>query len=67
MNCYYSYAGRSEEKSSCMGMPHFWNNDDSWTIRLELADKTAFFDDLSALYGSDRSWVTWGNLPDEYR
>ncbi|KAH8897253.1 glycoside hydrolase [Thozetella sp. PMI_491] len=67
MNCYYSYGGSSEQKSNCMGMPHFWDNDESWTLRLELADENAFFDDLAAQYGIDKSWVTWGNLPDEYR
>ncbi|OBT38806.1 hypothetical protein VE00_11107 [Pseudogymnoascus sp. WSF 3629] len=66
MTCYYTLPNRSEQKSTCTGMPHFWDGDISWTIRFQLDNEDAFFSDLLSEYGIDKSWVIWGDQKDSY-
>lgn len=66
MTCYYTVGGRKEEKGTCAGMPHFWEDDESWTIRFQLDDETSFFNDLIAETGIDKSWVVWGDHDDPF-
>ena len=61
-DCYWAYTGDKEEKDSCLGMPHIWEENMGWTIRFELIDEKGFFDALSADSGIDKSWVTFGEV-----
>lgn len=66
MTCYYTISGKPEVKDTCMGMPHFWDDDLTWTICFQLDDEDSFYNALVAESGIDKSWVIWGDHDDPF-
>ena len=63
--CHYQY-GHVDDTSSCMGMPHFWDDDYTSTVTYELTDSDGFYDELESDYGIQKEWVKFGDHEDPY-
>lgn len=64
-DCTYKEGGR-HGTTSCTGMPHFWDNDVTWSVEFKVRDEKGFYDALEAKTGIQKDWIKWGSKEDGY-
>ncbi len=59
-------AGKRSGSGSCTGIPHYWDEDSSFSVEYKLSDEDGFYKAVSDKLGIDRDWIAFGNRDKDY-
>ncbi|OAA53155.1 chitinase 18-8 [Cordyceps fumosorosea ARSEF 2679] len=58
--------GRRVGSGPCRGMPHYWEEESTFTVEYKLSDEDGFYKAASEKLGIDKDWIAIGNRDKDY-